>query len=64
MMEKRLFKFNPSTITMSDCVISIAVSDDGYFDYSIMILVESDNKKRLFNRLVIEDYTDGEIVSV
>lgn len=63
-MEKKLFKFNPSTITMSDCAISIAVSDDGYFDYSIMILVESDNKKRLFNRLVIEDYTDGEIVSV
>lgn len=63
-MNKKLFRFNSSTITISDCTVSIAVSDDGYFDYSIMTLVESNNKKRLFNRLVVEDYTDGEIISV
>jgi hypothetical protein len=56
MKNRTLLKLNHSTVTHSDCTISVAVSDDGYCDYSIMVLIESQNKKRLFNRLVIEDY--------
>ena len=64
MKNRTLLKLNNSTVTHSDCTISVAISDDGYFDYSIMILIESDNKKRLFNRLIVEDYKDGGIINV
>ena len=60
-MNKKIFKFNPITITHSDCNIGIAISDDGYCDYSVMTLVECGNQKRLFNRLLIEDWKGGEI---
>ena len=56
----QLRRIQSSLITKEDCYISIAISDDGYGDYSIMTLIECpNNQKRLFNRLLIEDYTDG-----
>lgn len=42
-----------------DCSISIVMANDGYGDYSIMVLVECGNQKRLFSRLLVEDYEEG-----
>jgi hypothetical protein len=58
----QLRRIQSSLIKKEDCDISIAISDDGYGDYSIMTLIECpNNQNRLFNRLLIEDYTDGVI---
>lgn len=42
-------------------MIKIVISDDGMMEYSIMVLIKVDEKKKLLNRLLIEDYEEGDI---
>ena len=42
-------------------MIKIVITDDGMMEYSIMVLVKVNGKEKLFNRLLVEDYEEGDI---